>query len=113
MRKAGDARLHPPAGFPKTGRHFDVAGLPDSIHLRTDPPRIANVLQGVRADYEVQFLVFERIRFLGADVAALSKYLGEHLDRAANGRNGIAFGEGAVVEAPGLVRRQIHISSLD
>ena len=48
--------------------HLDVPGPADPAELGADPDRVADVLQGVRADDEVEAVVGERERLAGADV---------------------------------------------
>src|ERR1700722_17575196 len=100
--------LEEAACFPKTGWNFDVAGHPDADHFRAKPQGIANVLERVRADDEVQFLVLERIGFLGADITYDPGLLREHFNRSTDGRNRVALCKCAVVEPPRLIGRQIQ-----
>src|SRR6476620_5175760 len=51
------------------GRNFDVAGARHPLQLLADPDRIADVLERVRADREVELIVLERPRLARADVA--------------------------------------------
>src|SRR5262249_25147655 len=48
---------------------FDVAAFPDADQFRADPQRIADVLQSVRADHEVELPIGKRPRLAGTDVA--------------------------------------------
>ena len=46
--------------FLRSGGHLDVASFADANHLSADPERVANVLQCMGADHEVELLVGKR-----------------------------------------------------
>jgi GTP-binding protein len=59
----------PHRGFKGPRRHFDVPAFAHPHQLRTDPQRIANIFQGMRADDEIELVVIERPSAAIANIA--------------------------------------------
>jgi hypothetical protein len=62
VRPARPGSVDAPALLFQARGDLDVAGPGDAVHLRADPHRVAQVLESVRADDEVELLVLERVR---------------------------------------------------
>jgi len=92
VRPADPLAVHAPRELLDWRGHLDVARARDALQLRADEDRVAQVLEGVRADGEVELPVVERPRLARAEVALHPCVLAE------------ALGVGVAVVAPQAAR---------
>src|SRR5260221_10814592 len=94
--------------FPRARGHFNIPCLCNPYDLRAYPDRISQVLEGVRADYIVKFLIFKREWIFRAYVSLYPGFLFEQLYCSAQRRKGLQPRKRSVVVPATLVGLPVH-----